>query len=367
MCISSRQVRSLRWDQVVAKRLARSSLDARAPREGLLDVVRETCGVHAQLASGAELAISARVDDVTAGDVQDALWRSRELVKSSTVRGTLHLHPADDFPLWKALGAFGARWRQQFWLDWQGLTLAEAEQLRESVLALLADGQPRTRMEIGAAVGGRLGEQLAADSWGHYLAPASDMLCHGPPDGRRVTFVRCDRWVPGWRELDPRDAAVEACRRHLAAYGPVRRDELEHWLSQKLPDDVFAELAAGLEEVDVDGQRSLVPAGTLFPDVVPRGVRLLGHYDVYVIGCTPRERLIPHERERIFHRGAGPNPALLVDGAVAGTWARQRRGRRTEIRVEPFVKLTAGQRRVLSAEAGRVARTYDTDPVLEVL
>jgi hypothetical protein len=105
----------------------------------------------------------------------------------------------------------------------------------------------------------------------------------------------------------------------------------------------------------------------LFPDVVPRGVRLLGHYDVYVIGCTPRERLIPHERERIFHRGAGPNPALLVDGAVAGTWARQRRGRRTEIRVEPFVKLTAGQRRELSAEAGRVARTYDTDPVLEVL
>ena len=60
--------------------------------------------MHAQLASGAELAISARVDDVTAGEVQDALAQSRELVKAATVRGTLHLHPADDFPLWKALG-----------------------------------------------------------------------------------------------------------------------------------------------------------------------------------------------------------------------------------------------------------------------
>ena len=52
---------------------------------------------------------------------------------------------------------------------------------------------------------------------------------------------------------------------------------------------------------------------------------------------------------------------------MAGTWARKRRGRRTEIRVEPFVKLTAAQRRELAAEAARVARTYDTDPVLEVL
>ena len=122
---------------------------------------------------------------------------------------------------------FGARWRQQFWLNWQGLTLAEAEQLRESVLGVLADGEPRTRVEIGAAVGGRLGEHLAADSWGHYLAPAADRICHGPPRGRSVTFVRCDRWVPGWRELDPREGAVEACRRYLAAYGPVRREELE--------------------------------------------------------------------------------------------------------------------------------------------
>ena len=339
----------------------------RAPRGRLLDVVRATCGVHAQLASGAELAISARVDDVTAADVQDALRETRELVKASTVRGTLHVHPADDFPLWKALGGFGARWRQPFWLDWQGLTLAEAEQLRESVLGVLADGEPRTRVAIGAAVGGGLGEQLAADSWGHYLAPAADRICRGPPKGRHVTFVRCDRWVSGWRELDPRDAAVEACRRHLAAYGPVRRDELEHWLSQKLPDDVFAELAAELEEVDVDGHRSLALAGTTFPAATPRGVRLLGHYDVYVIACTPRDRLIPLQRERIFHRGAGPNPALLVDGAVAGTWVRKRRGRRTEIRVEPFVKLTAAQRREVAAEAARVARTYDTDPVLEVL
>ena len=367
MHVSSRQLRTLGWNQVVARRLAWSSLDRRAARGELPAVVRATCGVHAQLTSAAELAVSARVEDVTHADVQDALRGTRELVKASTLRGTLHVHAADDLPLWKSLLAFGARWDTPSWLDWQGLTLAEAERLRAAVIALLADGEPRTRVEIGAALGGSLGEHLAADSWGHYLAPAADLLCHGPPRGRRVTFVRCDRWVPDWRRLDPRRAVVEACRRHFAAYGPTRRDELEHWLSHKLPDDVFSELEPELEEVDVEGRRSFVLAGTTFPDAAPSGVRLLAHYDVYVIGCNPRDRLIPLERERIFHRGAGPNPALLVDGVVGGTWTRERRGRRTEIRVEPFRRLGAGHRRELAAEAARVARTHGTDPVLELL
>jgi hypothetical protein len=79
-------MRDLSWDQVAARRLERSSLAARAPREGLLDVVRATCGVHAQLGTGAELALSARVEGVTRSDVRDALWETRELVRPTTSR-----------------------------------------------------------------------------------------------------------------------------------------------------------------------------------------------------------------------------------------------------------------------------------------
>ena len=245
MCISSRQLRALGWDQVVARRLERSSLDRRAPRGRLLEVVRETCGVHAQLASGAELAISARVDDVTFGDVQDALWRSRGswsrrrpfAGRCTCTRRTTSRCGRRSAPSARAGG-------EQFWLDWQGLTLVEAEQLRESVLDVLADGEPRTRVEIGAAVGGRLGEHLAGDSWGHYLAPAADRLCHGPPSGRRVTFVRCDRLgarLARGRPARGRGRSVPTAPRRLRTGA---RDELEHWLSQRLLDDVFAELDA---------------------------------------------------------------------------------------------------------------------------
>jgi Winged helix DNA-binding domain len=355
-------LRALTWDQVYARRLARSLLDERAPRRRLLEVAQAICGAHAQLMTGAELALSARVEDVCREDVHAALWETRELVKANTLRTTLHLHPAADFPLWKSLRA-DARWREPSWLDWQGLTLAEAERLRETVLAALDDGEPRTRVEIAAAIGGRLGGQLAEDSWGHYLAPASSLLCHGPPRGRNVTFVRCDRWLDGWRELPPREAVLEACRRYLATYGPARRQELEHWLAGKI--EPWDELE--LEEVDVEGYRTFVLPGARFPRKRPQGVRLLSHYDVYVIACHPREHLIPEQKERIFLRGAGPSPALLVDGRVAGVWSRQQRGRRVEIRVEPFRRLTRAQLAELADDAARVARTYGAEPVLELV
>jgi hypothetical protein len=350
---------------VYARRLIQSSLDKRAPRGRLLDVARAICGAHAQLMTGAELALSARVDGVTREDVRDALWQTRELAKGGTLRGTLHVHPADDFAVWKSLRRGNERWREQFWLDWQELTLAQAERLRERVLDVLDDGEPRTREEIGKAVAGKLGKHLAEDSWGHYLAPAADLICHGPPCGRNVTFVRCDRWVPGWRAVDARNAQLEACRRYLATYAPARRDELEHWLSWKLRDDVWDEL--DLDEVDVEGYRTFVPRGARFSNATPSGVRLLSHYDVYVVACHPRDHLIPKQRERIFLRGGGPNPALLVDGRVAGVWKRTQRKRRIEIRVEPFRRLTAAQRAELADDAARVAATYGAEPVLELV
>ena len=182
--------------------------------------------------------------------------------------------------------------------------------------------------------------------------------------GRSVTFVRCDRWLEGWRELDPRDAQIEACRRYLATYGPARRDEVEHWLAWRLPDDVWTALE--LEEVDVEGHHTFALAGDEFPDRAPSGVRLLSHYDVYVVACHPRDRLIPEQRERIFLKGAGPHPSLLVDGGVAGVWSRKQRGLRLEILVEPFRRLSKAQRVDLAGEAERVATLFGAEPLLEV-
>src|SRR5579884_3382451 len=90
------------WDQVRARRVARSSLGERASADQLVEVASALCGVHAQVQAAAEIQLATRIDELTQAAVRAALWERRALVKAWTLRGTLHLHPAAELPLWQA-------------------------------------------------------------------------------------------------------------------------------------------------------------------------------------------------------------------------------------------------------------------------
>ena len=68
----------------------------------MLAVASHLCGLHAQVISSAELTVWSRVEDLERGAVQRALWEDRTLVKTWAMRGTLHLLPADELPMWHA-------------------------------------------------------------------------------------------------------------------------------------------------------------------------------------------------------------------------------------------------------------------------
>ncbi|MBW3591672.1 MAG: winged helix DNA-binding domain-containing protein, partial [Actinobacteria bacterium] len=97
------------WEPLsaTASRLRRQYLDHRVPAGSIAQVVGDLCGLHAQLLSSAELALWARVQGLALGDLSDALWKSRILVRTWAMRGTLHVLPAADYALWQAgLGTY---------------------------------------------------------------------------------------------------------------------------------------------------------------------------------------------------------------------------------------------------------------------
>src|SRR2546426_10217783 len=141
---------SATWAEVRARRLARSSLTDRVTSERLVDVARQLGGVHAQVQVSAELQLGARLDGIKQADVREALWSRRSLVKAWTLRGTLHLHPADELPLWYAARrAVGASSDDpeglEAWRDPHGVLHA----------ALGADDVKATRAAVWDALDGR--------------------------------------------------------------------------------------------------------------------------------------------------------------------------------------------------------------------
>jgi hypothetical protein len=332
--------------------------------------VRRVGGIHAQVQASAELQLAARIDGITQQHVRDALWRDRRLVKAWTLRGTLHLHPADELPLWLAArraveGELPDGLKP--WPDPKGLVhpAVSPDELTEIQAAVWDsfDGRALLRDELATEVVRRVGKKHEGRLRSGF-AFFTDQLVQGPPQGNKITLARPDQWIDGWQTVDAEAALREVLRRYLWAYGPARPSDFRAWFG-----DVSFD-ALDVEEVDVEGRRAFVLAGdTEFPDA-RRTVRLLPEYDVYVMGFREREHLVPERvREQVAAHGRGryEGPAgvrfLLVDGVTAGLWERKKSAKRIEIKVAPARRV---RRADLAREVERYGAFLGLEPVLTV-
>jgi hypothetical protein len=349
------------WDDVRAGRVARSHLAERAPADRLAEVVRDVCGIHAQVMGSAELQLAARVDGITQADVRAALWERRELAKTWTVRGTLHIHPADELSLWTT-----ARRAVVGPADYESDELENVEEVVAAIGQALL-GRTLTREQLADAVVERIGSaprEKLASGWGFYLGAAAEQgdLAFGPPQGPKVTFVHAADWLGPQREWEPQDALQEVARRYATAYAPVTYRQFREWFtSRHLTRDAARDLFDGL---DVPEPASTEPRSS---------VRLLPEYDVYVMGFRERDELVPAAvREQVAAHGKGRyegpagTPFLLVDGLCTGIWRRRKTARKVELAVEPVRRLTPAEQLGVEAEAEQIGAFLGLEPALTI-
>src|SRR2546427_1417873 len=369
---------SLSWPQVVGRRLARHHLLAAAPAEELVGVAGDICGVHSQLGVSAELMLGARVAGITRSDVREALWERRTLVKTVGVRGTLHLFPADEVPIWMAANRLRFESEQRR-LSKAGMDLESFFGVVEAISDAVGP-EPMTRPELEGELEARVGGWAVAKNqgWvGSYSnwpialgwAAALGRVCHGPAPGGRTTFVRLADWA-GWREEDPFESGLFVLRRFLRAYGPSTTAEFQRWFSlEPAPAKrLFAELGPELVEVDVEGSRRwLLEADCAAAEPAPEAVSLLPHFDVFTVGSHPRDQLMPPGSPIALAAPgtAAPLAVLLVGGRVAGVWERRPKGKRLLVRVDAHQALTRRQRSSAGEQAERVAQVLELRCELE--
>ncbi|HEX2646318.1 MAG TPA: crosslink repair DNA glycosylase YcaQ family protein, partial [Candidatus Dormibacteraeota bacterium] len=221
----------LSWPQVHAFRLRGHDL-VTTPRRNVVRVAADIGGAQAQVMSAAELQLAVRAGRPVT-DVRDALWKDRKLVKTWLMRGTLHLVPAKDLPIYTA--AMSGRWMQWrgSWLKYFGVTAAELNSLIATIGSAV-NAEPKTREEIIAIAGRGQPERIRRhlkSGWGGFLKPVARAggLCFGPSRGQSVTFVRPSEWLGAWSEPEPEAALAEIARRYLRAFGPATKQDFATW------------------------------------------------------------------------------------------------------------------------------------------
>ena len=364
----------MQWSEIVARRLHRHGLAQPVPAEQLAEQVGVICGAHAQIMSAAELSVGLRVTGVTRTAVREALWTTHTLIKTFGPRGTVHLLPAHDLAMWTgALSAIPSL-RNPAAKD-VFLTPDQTDQVVEAIGTVLANAE-LTVDELDVALTARLGPwasekvmpafQELWPRWRQAMGTAANRgaLCFGPNRGRNVTYTSPRRWLPDFKPADGRTALAGVVRRYLFAYGPATPQHFARWFNAppRWTAELFASLADELEPVEVDGAQAWLVAGDTAPaPTPPQGLRLLPHFDAYVVGSHPREKLFPSRAaERALAGGqAGNFQVLLIKGTVAGLWHTRRSGKKLALTVEAFRPLTTRQRRELDEEAARVGHIQE--------
>ena len=372
---------SMTWAEVCARRLERHALLVSLKEARPAEIVSAMCGAHAQVMSAAELSIGLRIAGITRQEIQDAIWSERSLVKTFGPRGTVHLLPTQELPMWT--GALSALPSNRTGLaEAARMTPEQTEAVIEAIAAALEDAELTTdelTEAIVTATGPWAGDLVLPafqGMWARWrqavgVAASRGALCFGPNRGRNVTYTSPRRWLPGFRPSNGQSALNELVRHFLHAYGPAAPQQFAQWLAapRRWAAELFDSLAGELEEVEVDGAPAWVAAGdTAAPATPASGLRLLPYFDAYVVGCHPREQVFPgRAAERALPGGqAGVYPTLLIGGVVAGIWRQRRSGKKLHLTVEPFGRLSAAQRRELDQQVGRMGEFLEGTPELTI-
>lgn len=333
-------------------------------------------GVQDTPAGSALHALAVRVSSA-----EDARAMREGLVTTWTTRGAPHLHrPGDLVALSRALWPWSdadalAR------LDTSASPVRATGRPARETLRLVAEQiadivtEPMPKGDVSTALTPRIPAELTVDCrrceathivetlWRSAILPAGIVF---DPDERVVTFVR----VPDWPGVpDDTEDAEGLITAYLRLLGPATPSDVAAFLGTTRP-EVEAHWPGGLVDVAVDGGAAWLPEAAL-DDLVsppdPPAVRLLPPSDPW-LQARDRDLTVPdRDRQKAVWPILGRPGVVLVDGDAAGVWRARKKGRRLEVAIAPFRRLTAGTRRGIDEQARVLAQLRDaTDALVTV-
>jgi len=350
-------------DRVAAFRLARHHLiggaETAAPQK-LADICADVGGIQAQVMSAAELSLWTRRRTTRRDKVRAALWERRELVKTTSMRRTLHLLPARDFQMYIAAMRDWSLGQTKNLLARIGASAAHVDTMIATVMDALADG-PKTQQELlaraktSASKGMRRWLQFAWSA----MRPAivEGLIVYGPSRGAEATFVRVDQWLPTQKKVEADAARVALATRYLRAFGPATYRDFSKWsgLPTSVTKRVFDVLAESLVAVTVDDERSFLlkkDLAELTDAAIERSPKLLPSFDTFLLAHQTKDHLVERRfYKRVYRNQGWLSPVVIVGGRIVAVWFLEERAKSFTVDVQPFHRLDATTRRGVAAEA----------------
>lgn len=99
---------------------------------------------------------------------------------------------------------------------------------------------PLGRAAIRASVRPKVSKRVRdwmSKVWSILRIPVAEgLVCYGPGEGNKATFIRTDQWLPKQEAIEEHHAKCELLRRYLRAYGPANLKDFALWSGMSMPE-----------------------------------------------------------------------------------------------------------------------------------
>ncbi len=283
--------------------------------------VGDLCGLQAQFLSNALHAIRIRSYDFEEKEAEF-------LMKSWTIRGTLHVFLAEDLPLFLHQGRKN-KLRPCDTLEADDKILRERKLFFAEIILkeIEAGNASRDGLKKACAACGmtETEEESLFDPWGGTIRALCEVgrICHVVQEKKE--FRLCPPFVP----MGEDEARLELMRRYFTHYGPATIRDAAYFFgtAQAQVKSYLSRLP--VESTDCEGRTFYyIPAGEGGGANGQQGIPaclFLAGFDPLMLGYQKTESLyLPGEYLRgIFNLGGIVMPAILLDGRVVGRWKKK--------------------------------------------
>jgi uncharacterized protein YcaQ len=331
-----------------------------AGKSDVLAVVGKVCGLQSQLPMTPYYSLWSRVKEFEPEVLDRLLYTDKSLTKTWFMRGTLHMIPSQDLPVYhNAL--------RRMWFEHHGRYMNEPgwpsredrkRKLYPKIKEALAE-KPLRRKELCDRVRVLLADESQPyeklfSAWGGILKETSylGLTVHGEPCGREACFARLDEWLPhvDLNDVSETEARRQLLKKYLRGYGPASAQDFACWSGMLTSEaNKTIEGSKGLKQVQLEG--SHIELWMLEEDFralekvdveAQVSPRLLPKYDSYLMGHKNRSRIIQEEALRKVYRPVVGEvaAAVLINGRIVATWTSKKTRRILKIIVSPLEKLS---------------------------
>lgn len=303
---------------------------------GIVEAVERLAGMQAQVPKPPAIGLWTRLTNFTLDDYRKAI-ASKELVRATLMRGTLHLVSRRDFLAWRSAiqtvltAGYESITKTSTPIDLDALLVAARaflarqprvfEDIRQHLIAKFPTYNDR---HAGYAVRMNLPLIMVPDDSPYSYPPNSEFA-------EATSFLGAS--------IAKNAATHDLVLRYLAAFGPATPADFQAWSGLKGAKPIFEELRSQLITLRDEKKRELfdLPDAPCPDEDVDAPLRFLPEYDNLLLAHADRTRIISDEhRPLVVTKNLRVLPTFLVDGVVAGTWSIEKK----KLVLAPFGKLT---------------------------